>query len=350
MNELVRIDAFTEFESQMTAFRAKYDNVVYDLNDKKQDKQARSDRYAIGQVIANLDRKHKEIKAPLKERVDLIDKERKRIKDQLLETQHSIKAQIEAHEEKLKQIAEALQKRIDQITDLTAFDDEPDSAAISGRLSTLQTIDPESPEFGDRQADAALAYRQADRSLRFMLKQRQDYEAEQAELARLRREEQERLRKLEEERIRREEAERVRKAEEEKRLREKKEAEAREQALREANEAERRRAQEAEARRKAEAEAAKQREQELIQRAKREADEAAKRAAEEERQRQERQRQAEEERAERERKEKERQAANKKHRQKIESEALADLQKYNDAVSLLAALRANKVRHVMIVY
>ena len=57
---------FDEFAGKLAEFRQRYDGVVYDLAVPEQEKQARSDRYAIGKVVSALDAKHKELKEPLK--------------------------------------------------------------------------------------------------------------------------------------------------------------------------------------------------------------------------------------------------------------------------------------------
>ena len=93
---------FRQFGKNLSEYKALYEGIVYDLTVPEQDKQARSDKLAIGKVIAQLDTVHKDIKAPLKERVDLLDGERKRIKDQLLTLQDGIKSQISDHEAALK--------------------------------------------------------------------------------------------------------------------------------------------------------------------------------------------------------------------------------------------------------
>src|SRR3990167_280480 len=106
---------FDEFAGKLAEFRQRYDGVVYDLAVPEQEKQARSDRYAIGKVVSALDAKHKELKEPLKRQTDLIDGERKRIKDDLLSIQDRIKSQIETHEAKIAAHEEELQARVEFI-------------------------------------------------------------------------------------------------------------------------------------------------------------------------------------------------------------------------------------------
>lgn len=200
-----QIVEFSEFEAQLAEFKGKYDGVVYDLTIPEEEKQARSDRLTIGKVIANLDRKHKELKAPLKEKVDLIDGERKRIKDDLLKVQGKIKAQIEDHERKIQEHAEMLQAKVDAITALGEFDisDQPDSKLLVGRLTDARSVDIDD-SYEHRKADATLALVDVTKKLEQLYHDRLVYEEEQAELEQLRKEAEERERKDREEAIRRE--------------------------------------------------------------------------------------------------------------------------------------------------
>ena len=103
-----QIAEFNEFAAALAEYKAKYEGIVYDLTIPEQEKTAKADKMAIGKVISKLDGAHKAVKAPLKERVDLLDSERKRIKDQLLELQSGIKGQIAEHEARIKDAADAL--------------------------------------------------------------------------------------------------------------------------------------------------------------------------------------------------------------------------------------------------
>lgn len=117
-----QVALFEEFETNLAAYKDRYDGVIYDLADEDENKQARSDKLAIGKVIARLDTAHKEAKAPLKEKVDLIDGERKRIKDGLLLVQDGIKSQLVEHEAKIEAHESALLARVEAIKALQVFD------------------------------------------------------------------------------------------------------------------------------------------------------------------------------------------------------------------------------------
>lgn len=199
---------FSEFEANLVEFKQKYDDVIYDLTDPKQEKQARSDRRTIGSVIASLDAKHQEIKAPLKVKVDVIDGERKRIKDELLEVQGKIKSQIEAHEAAIQEHADMLQGRVDAIrsnADITVTEGL-NAEGLTQLINTLNNVDVDD-SYEDRKADATLAQVETKKELETLLSARLLYEEEQAELDRLRKEKIEREQKEHDERIKREAAE-----------------------------------------------------------------------------------------------------------------------------------------------
>lgn len=207
MQELIEqttaIAEFRPFESRMLEFRRRYADVVYDLTVPAQERQARSDRHQIGKVIGELDRSHKAIKAPLQNQVTLIDGERKRIKDDLLEIQGRIKDQIAARDEEIRAEAGKVQDAIDNIIALGLVDDTDTAIVIERHLGAASDIVPEADIYGPRKADAALALRQTILSLEQGLKKRLKYEAEQAELAKLRAEREEQERQAREEVIRR---------------------------------------------------------------------------------------------------------------------------------------------------
>lgn len=204
---------FNEFDIKLQEFKEKYIDVIYDLTDEDQEKQAKSDRLAIGKVVSSLDAKHKELKAPLKAETDLIDGERKRIKDDLLSVQDKIKSQIKAHEQKVADHAEMLHDKVEAILLLTDF--RPlvviDAKIIAERLEQAKAHDVDD-SYEYRKADATLAHVEAIKTLEALLTDRIKYEAEQVELKRLRKEAADREQAEREERIRNEAAEQATKA------------------------------------------------------------------------------------------------------------------------------------------
>ena len=319
-----QIAEFREFEGKLEEFRQRYDGVVYDLDKPKELKQAKSDRYAIARVISALDARHKEVKAPLYEQVQLIDGARKRIKDELLEVQRKIKSQLEEREERL-------QGMVDRIKKLTSFDETVTSEDIAARLDHAVTIEI-TDDYAEKKADAALALTAAVNRLREMLKQQKDLEEREAELKRLRAEKEKRERE-----------------ERERKVREEAEARAKQEAERKAKE-ERDRIQRAKEEAEERAEAAERARKKAVEDSKRAAEEAARK---------------ERERIQREREEQERKEAEKrrleaqkkaevKHRESIQAAVAKDLVaagvSKTKVAKVVRAIDTGKVRHLVIEY
>ena len=326
MSEDKQIIEFNEFESKLIEFKEKYDDVVYDLTIPEQDKQARSDRFAIGKIVSSLDKKHAELKAPLKAQTDLIDGRRKEIKDQLLEVQGKIKGQIDAHEQAILEHAEMLQARIEEIRALAVFEnfEQPDSVALSKRVESVKSIIVDN-SFEDREADATFAQVQIIKELEILLANAVKQEAEQVELEKLRNEKEERERADREELIRKEASDKA-----------KLEAEqAAQNAIDEAN----------------------RREQEAIQKAeqqKKDAEQAEEAAVKAEREKIQREAEA---KAEKERVEKEKEDAKKSkqaYRAKIHTEAKASFikngLKEDDAEMVVTLIKDELIKNIMVVY
>ena len=216
MNQIIE---FCEFEAKMQEFKRQYDGVVYDLAVPEQEKKARSDRYTIGKVISALDERHKEIKAPLKEKVDLIDGERKHIKDELLDVQGKIKSQIDAHEAKiqahqetLSAKVEALRLNMDNLTSISA------NGLATLRDNLINTVIDETYE--DHKDEAEFVRSESVGKLDVIIAARVKYEADQVELEKLRKESVARSQAERDEKIRKEASERAQREAEEKAKRE----------------------------------------------------------------------------------------------------------------------------------
>ena len=200
---------FVEFETKLQEFKEKYIDVVYDLDDEDQGKQARSDKKEIGVVISALDSTHKRKKAPLKAEVDLLDGERKRIKDDLLGVQLKIKSQIEEHERKIQEHAEMLQDKVDairyhaEVGDMHIPTNQLSAADLKERLVMIKSLDVDD-SYEHRKADATLAQIDTIKTLEGLLTDRLKHEEEQAELERLRTEAAARAQAEREEQIRKE--------------------------------------------------------------------------------------------------------------------------------------------------
>lgn len=355
---------------------------VPDLTTKKGRDRIASLAYKVSKTKTLVDDFGKELVAEEKKRLALIDADRKKWRDECDKLRDEIRKPLtdweQAEADRIQRHKDAIQK----LRELSAPAMGTDSAAISGLIAQAEAV-----ALGDHwQEFAAEAGKAKDETLailRFNLQRRQQYESEQAELARLRaeaarREQEDADRraaeaKAEAERLAAErEAQRIREAEERARreaeeaaAKARADAEAAARAEREAAERARIASEQAEARAKAEAEAAKLREQdaerrrvESEERAKRDAKEAAERAerdrvaaVEAERQRAERQRIAEQEAAAKAQAERE---ANKEHMRRINREALDGIVaagiSEEQGKALIKAIASGAVQHVSISY
>lgn len=355
---------------------------VPDPDTKKGRDRIASLAYKVSKTKTLVDDFGKELVAEEKKRLALIDADRKKWRDECDKLRDEIRKPLtdweQAEADRIQRHKDAIQK----LRELSAPAMGTDSAAISGLIAQAEAV-----TLGDHwQEFAAEAGKAKDETLailRFNLQRRQQYESEQAELARLRAEAARREQEDADRRAAEREAQRIREAEERAR-REAEEAaakaradaeaaaraereaiEAKARAEREAAERARIASEQAEARAKAEAEAAKLREQdaerrrvESEERAKRDAQEAAERAerdrvaaVEAERQRAERQRIAEQEAAAKAQAERE---ANKEHMRRINREALAGIMAVGiseeQGKALIKAIASGAVPHVSISY
>ncbi|HCF5652952.1 TPA: hypothetical protein NIH19_005506 [Pseudomonas aeruginosa] len=322
--------------------RAEIDAFEPDVTTKKGRDAIASIAHKVARSKTALDNVGKELVAELKEIPKKIDAERKRMRDTLDAWKDEVRAPLNEWEQaEADRVArhtdriDWLRNRDDQVAELSAVE-------IQARIAEAEAVEV-GPEWEEFEAEAHRVKAATLTTLQLALTKRQAYEAEQAELERLRAEAAQREQKEREERIAREAAEQA-----------KREAEQRAQAEREAA-----------VRREAEAKAAaERRELELklqAEHAEREKVEAQRRAEQAERDAQaraeaaaaaERQRQADEQaRIEREAAARE---ADKAHKKTINNEALAALiaggmpeECAKQAITLIAQ---RKVPHITINY
>lgn len=339
-NALQVYSADNGLDPYLQKIRAEIDSFVPDVSTRKGREAIASIAYKVARSKTALDAVGKELVAELKEVPKKIDAERKRMRDLLDAWQADVRRPLTEWEEAEAARVERIQAQVNRLAD-TDFTDMS-AADIKASIDNLEdhVIDARYEEFepeAHRVKAASLA------TLREALAARQKYEAEQAELERLRAEAAAREQKEREERIAREAAEAERLA-----------AERRAQEERDAA-----------TRREAEAKAAaERRELELklqAEQAEREKVEAQRRAEQAERDAQaraeaaaaaERQRQADEQaRIEREAAARE---ADKAHKKAINNEALAALiaggmpeECAKQAITLIAQ---RKVPHIVIQY
>ena len=257
---------------------------VPDLTTKKGRERIASLAYKVSKTKTLVDDYGKELVAEEKKRLALIDADRKKWRDECDKLRDEIRKPLTDWEQAESDRVQRHRDAIQQLRGLAPQAMGANSETIIGLIAQAESV-----TLGDHwqefSAEAGKAKDETLTVLRLDLQRRQQYESEQAELARLR-----------EESARREQEDRDRRIAEEAAAKARADAEAAARAEREAIEAKARAEQEAaerariaseqaEARAKAEAEAAKLREQEAErrrieseERAKREAQEAAERA------------------------------------------------------------------------
>ena len=326
---------------------------VPDLSTAKGRARIASLAHKVSKTKVLVDDYGKELVAEEKKRLALIDADRKKWRDTCDEIRDEIRRPLTEWEAAEAARVQRHKNGIEEMRNLARLAMGENSETIRDLLAKAESV-PLGDHWQEFAAEAGKVKDETIAMLRADLDRRLTYEAEQAELARLRAEA-----------ARREQEERERRIAEEAAERARREAEAKAQAERDAAERARIAAEQAEARAKAEAEAARLREQEAErrrveaeERAKREAAEAAERAereraaaVEQERQRAERERIAAEQRAAAEQAARE---ADKEHRRAVNRAALAAIQglgiSEEFARAIVIAIADGKIPHVSIRY
>jgi len=252
--------------------KAKVNSLVLDVSTPGGREEIRSLAAKIARSKTALDGMGKELKAEWKARCDAIDGERRKIWDELEALQHQVRQPLTDFENKEKERVAAHEAALEKLASFKNFvhGDETGRPTPADRLEQIIALSAEFygtrnwEEFSERANNQQAAN---DAALKQALDARRKYDAEQAELERLRREEEARKQKEREDAIAKEAAEKAKRDAEEKAAREKAELEAKQKAETE------RLAKEA-----AEREAAAKAEQARIQREKDEADARAKKA------------------------------------------------------------------------
>jgi hypothetical protein len=352
--ELTPATLYPEVHEQLAKLAEENDKAVFDYEDPKQNKLARSHIYSLRGYKSAVEKRRKELKADALEYGRKVDGAAKEITAQ-------IEDMIAVHEEPIKRIEQrekdrlaAIQEAIDLLGESsetpTALD--APSSEIADAIKRVEAISIDPDVYQERMAEATTRKRELLEHLSKCHKAAVSREDEAAELARLRAEAEERERKDREEVIAREAAERAQREAEAKAQREREEAERKAQAERaEAARREREAIERAERAEREKAEAAKKAEEERIAALKRA--EQARQDAIDEAERKQQEAEAEAARkAEAQRVADEKRAADKKHRAKIRSEIIDDLAKFGGSddpcASLADALIAGEVRHVTI--
>lgn len=314
------------------------ESIVPDISSEKGRKEIASMAYKIAKSKTALDKAGKELKEEAQKTVNVVDAERKKIRDRMDALKDKVRAPLTEFEEKEKERVASHELLIESLNGSDLFEfPNPDASQISERIKLVEEMyNRDWEEFSDKANDAYIKIK--DR-LHILHSERVKYEAEQKELEDLRKEKEERERKEREDALKKEAAEKARKEAEEKAQAEK------ERIEKEKQEAEQR-AKDAEAKAKADAEQAERAKKEASERAEREKQEAI----ENERKRQEdEKRKAEQERQKRE--------ADKAHFAKINNEVLEAIKNSVVGVdeaerekAIVTAIAQGKIPHVKINY
>ena len=335
-NALTLFTDGTGLESLLTDIRKQASSLVPDLTTAKGRKEIASVAYAVAQTKTYLDGIGKALTDEYKEIPKKIDATRKQIRDELDKLKDEVRAPLTAYEEAEANRVAALQQRLNEIAQLgnmpvTAIHGAT-AEQLGGWLAQLEQISIDD-SWQEKQTEAGVAKEAAILKVTQALEARKQYEAEQAELERLRQEQAKRDQAERERQI----AEQARQQEAERQLQERAAAQLREQQSKEREEQARR-----------DAELAEQRRIEAEANAQRLADEAAARAAEQERQRIEAQQRAEQE-------EESRRAADTEHRRTINQRIIGDLMVETNldpdqAMAVAKAIIAGKISNVSVQY
>lgn len=162
-----------------------FNQCLPDLATVKGRKQYASMAYKIAQTKTALDDMGKKVSAEQKEIPKKIDAERKRVWDTLELWQKEVRKPLDDWQKAEDARVDKHNDGIQQIKDMALFDATPQAATVAQVIADLEAIaiDDSWQEF---LPEAAQAKDQALAKLRALLAERTQYEAEQAELARLR--------------------------------------------------------------------------------------------------------------------------------------------------------------------
>ncbi|WP_336948671.1 hypothetical protein [Acinetobacter junii] len=256
-------------------------SIVFNMNDKKERDALKSYAYNLARTKTTVDNYGKELVSGIKAQAAVIDADRKFWRDNMDLLQEEIRKPLTDFENAEKARIKRLEDEVAVIKMPANLCGEWDAASIKDAIQTLENkvIDSSFEEF---EQEAKIAKFETLEKLRTALVAREKYEAEQAELERLRKEQLEREQRERDERIAKEAADKARIEAEAKALAEQRRVEREKQEAEEKAEREKREAAEREARLIAEKEEAELRAQQaaLIERQRIERLQAAKEAAE----------------------------------------------------------------------
>lgn len=310
-------------------------SIVFNMNDKKERDALKSYAYNLARTKTTVDNYGKELVSGIKAQAAVIDADRKFWRDNMDLLQEEIRKPLTDFENAEKARIKRLEDEVAVIKMSANLCSEWDAASIKDAIQTLENkvIDSSFEEF---EQEAKLAKFETLEKLRTALASREKYEAEQAELERLRKEQLEREQRERDERIAKEAADKARIEAEAKALAEQRRVECEKQEAQEKAEREKREAAEREARLIAEKE---------------EAELRAQQAAENERKRIEAEQVA---KVEAERKAEQERLANVEHMRSINNQILNKLCAIGldegQAKAVITAIAKNQIPHVSVKY
>lgn len=221
----------------------KFLSVLPDLATDKGRKAFASMAHKVAKTKTALDAVRKELSAQQKEVPERIDAERKRVWDTLERWQKEVRKPLDDWQEAEDRRIEAIKADIEKISDHAMHTDGVTAADLEGRIARVEAVTIED-KWAEFQLDAAKAKESTLAMLRSALIARKQYEADQAELAQRRADDEARAQRDHDERIRREAAEQAQRDADETARLEREQAEQRERQLKlQAEEAERKAAQ-----------------------------------------------------------------------------------------------------------
>jgi phage-related minor tail protein len=232
----------------------KFLSVLPDLTTKKGRDLYASMAHKIAKSKTALDAVGKELSAQQKEVPKRIDAERKRVWDKLETWQKEVRKPLDDWQAAEDRRIDAIKADIELISDHAMHTDGVTAADLEGRISRVEAVTIEG-KWAEFQLDAAKAKDSTLATLRNALTARKQYEADQAELAQRRADDEARAQREHDERIRKEAAEQAQRDADEAAQRERDQAEQREKALKQQAEESEQKAKQA----KADQEAAEQR-------------------------------------------------------------------------------------------
>lgn len=192
----------------ITAIRKEVEPLVFDMTTETGRKECASVARKIASAKTTLDDAGKELVSQWKTQSAVVDSERKRMRDTLDALKTKVRQPLTDWEQRKVAREEAIERRILQISDLRFVLATTPSGRITEMTKQLEAL--YDFDFQERQNEAMQTYEAVKRSLVLFLADAQKREAEEAELARLRRADAERQRKDREEQIAKEAADRAR--------------------------------------------------------------------------------------------------------------------------------------------